>query len=112
VRERVHERSTTTVGTAQRDTSRELGARLANMRGVMWVGIALLIGGPLVGWKMGWFTNGCIAGVTGLGLIILAQVLPGNEAWAGLAGLGLIPLIAFVYYRSRDDAREHDEAKG
>lgn len=105
VREVVSERATTQTGAAQKDTARELGARMANMRGVMWVGVLLLVGGPLVGWKLGWLTNGLIAGATGLGLIILAQVLPGNEAWLGLAGLGLMPLVAFVYYRAHHDAR-------
>lgn len=104
LREFVHERATTQLGTAQPDTVRDLGARLANMRGVMWVGVLLLVAGPIVGWKMGWFTNGAIAGGVGLLLIILAQIVPGNEAWFGLAGLFLIPGVAFVYYRSRHDA--------
>jgi len=103
--ERTVERSTTTIGTAQKDTARELGARLANLRGVMWVGVLLLIGGPIVGWKLGWFTNGCIAGGVGLLLIILATVIPGNEAWFGLFGLLAIPVVAFVYYRAHHDAR-------
>ncbi len=90
-------------GSAQKDTARELGARLANMRGVMWVGVLLLVGGPLVGWKLGWFTNGCIAGAVGLLLIILSTVIPGNEAWFGLGGLFLIPIVAFVYYRAQRD---------
>ena len=103
-REEVTERVTTTLGSAQKDTSRELGARLANLRGVLWVGVALLIGGPLLGWKLGWFTNGCIAGLVGLLLIILSTVIPGHEAWFGLLGLGAIPVVAFVYYRAHHDA--------
>lgn len=105
LRETVTERATTELGTAQKDTAREVGARLANMRGVMWVGVLLLVAGPVVGWRMGWFTNGCIAGAVGLGLIILAQVVPGNEAWFGLGGLLLLPLVAYVYYRAQHDAR-------
>jgi hypothetical protein len=108
VRELVHEKATTQLGTAQKDTVRELGVRLASMRGVMWVGVLLLVGGPIVGLKMGWFTNGCIAGGVGLLLIILSQVLPGNEAWFGLFGLLLIPAVSFIYYRARKD--ERDEA--
>lgn len=103
VRETVVERSTTQTGAAQKDTARELGAKLANMRGVLWVGVALLVLGPIVGWKLGWFTNGCIAGAVGLLLIILSTVIPGNEAWFGLGGLLLIPLVGFVYYRARHD---------
>lgn len=102
-REIVTERATTQLGTAQKDTARELGTRLANMRGVMWVGIALLVLGPVVGWKLGWFTNGLIAGGVGLFMIILSTVLPGNEAWFGLIGLIGIPIVGFVYYRARAD---------
>lgn len=109
VKETVTERAFTQTGAAQKDTSRDLAAKLANMRGVLWVGVLLLIGGPLLGWKMGWFTNGCIAGAVGLLLIILSTVIPGNEAWFGLGGLLFIPLVAYVYYRSRHDERE--EAK-
>ncbi len=97
LRQSVREKSTTQTGAAQKDTARELGTRLANMRGVMWVGVLLLIVGPIVGWKLGWFTNGCIAGGVGLGLVILAQVVPGNEAWFGLFGLLLIPLVAYAW---------------
>ncbi len=98
LRESVHEVATTITGVAQKDTARELGVRLANMRGVLWVGLALLIGGPLVGWRLGWLLNGCIAGAVGLLLVILAQVLPGHEAWFGLGGLLLIPLVAYVWW--------------
>lgn len=104
LRETVTERATTVTGTAQVDTSRDLTARLAHLRGVLWVGLALLIGGPVLGWKLGWFTNGCIAGAVGLLLVILSAVLPGHEAWFGLGGLLLIPLVAYVYYRAHHDA--------
>jgi len=100
------ERSVTTqLGAAQKDMARELGARLSNMRGVMWVGLALMIGGPLVGWKLGWLVNGMLAGAVGLGLVILATVLPGNEAWFGLGGLVVLPIVAYVYYRARHDEK-------
>lgn len=111
VREIVTERATTTTGSAQKDTVRDLGARLANMRGVLWVGVLLMIGGPLVGWKLGWFTNGCIAGAVGLLLVILSTVIPGHEAWFGLGGLLLIPLVAFVYYRAHHDANNPSNPK-
>jgi hypothetical protein len=106
LRETVTERATTTLGTAQKDTARDLGARLANLRGVLWCGTFLLVGGPLLGWKLGWFTNGLIAGAVGLLLIILSTVIPGHEAWFGLFGLGAIPLVAFVYYRAHHDATQ------
>lgn len=105
VREVVVEKATTQTGTAQQDTARDLSARLANMRGVQWVGVALLVLGPLAGWRLGWLTNGLIAGAVGLLLIVLAQVLPGHEAWFALGGLLIIPLVCFAYYKAHHDAR-------
>lgn len=104
LREIVAEKATTTTGTAQKDTARDLGARLANLRGVLWVGTALLFGGPVIGWKLGWLTNGLIAGGVGLLLIILSTVIPGNEAWFGLGGLLVMPFIGFAYYKAHHDA--------
>jgi hypothetical protein len=105
LRETTEEEATSSTGAAQKDTVRDLGARMANMRGVQWVGVLLFIAGPVVGYKLGWLTNGLIAGAVGLLLIIISQVLPGNEAWLGLCGLLLIPLVAFVYYKSQHDAQ-------
>jgi hypothetical protein len=105
-REVITEEATTRLGASQADTARELGVRLTNMRGVMYVGLVLLFAGPIIGWKLGWMLNGCIAGAVGLGLVILATVVPGNEAWLGLCGLLLIPLVGYVYYKSRADASE------
>lgn len=106
LRERTKERATTMVGAAQKDTARELGARLANTRGIMWVGVLLLIGGPVIGWKLGWLTNGLIAGGAGLLLIVLATVIPGNEAWLGLGLLVVLPVVAYAYYKGHHDKAE------
>lgn len=97
-RQTVEEHSSTETGVSQKDTARELGARLAAMRGAMWVGIALLIIGPIAGWYFGWLIPGCIAGGTGLLLIILADVIPGNEVWFGLFALLAIPAVLYVWY--------------
>lgn len=103
LRETISEKAATQTGTAQRDTSRELAARLANTRGVMWAGLLLLVGGPIVALRFGWPLNGAIAAATGLLLIVFAQVLPGHEAWFGLGLLLLIPLVCYVYYRGHYD---------
>lgn len=108
VRRVIREEAVSTTGAAQKDTSQDLSARLSNMRSVQWVGVLLLVAGPVVGWKLGWLTNGLVAGLAGLALIILAQVLPGNEAWLGLGVLTIIPLVAFVYYKSHHDAKGGD----
>ena len=70
--------------------------------------VLLLIVGPIVGWKLGWFTNGCIAGGVGLLLIILSTIIPGNEVWFGLAGLLVLPLVGYVYYRGHFDAKSQN----
>ncbi len=106
LRETIIERQTTQIGSSWQDTARELGVRLGNMRGVMWIGVLLMVAGPVVGWKLGWMTNGLIAGGVGLLLVILAQVVPGNEAWFGLAGLLLIPLVAYAWYHGHHTATQ------
>lgn len=103
LREIITEKATTATGASQRDTARSLAQRFAATRGVMWAGLLLLIGGPIVALRMGWPLNGAIAAATGLLLIVLAQVLPGNEAWLGLGLLLLIPVVCYVYYRGHYD---------
>ncbi|HEV2436498.1 MAG TPA: hypothetical protein VG077_10910, partial [Verrucomicrobiae bacterium] len=38
-------RAKTELGAAQKDTARELGAKLASLKGIMWVGVALFLFG-------------------------------------------------------------------
>ena len=71
-------RATTELGAAQKDTSRELSAKFANMRPVQWIGIACLLGAGALAY-FGWWTPALIAGGTGLGLILLAHAIVGNE---------------------------------
>lgn len=96
------ETATQVIGAAQKDTSRELGARLAAMRPVQWVGILLLLGAGALAY-FGWWTKAAIAGAVGVGMIVVAAVLPGHEA-AILAVGGVIvavalPTILYVYHK-------------
>ena len=105
-REEIVERAATELGTSWEDKVRELAARLANTRPGRWVGVALLVLGPVIGWKIGWKINGLIAGGVGLLLVVLSMVVPGNEAWFGLGGLIVPALVGYVYYRARYDANK------
>src|SRR5262249_36953987 len=44
-RTRVTEKAGTVIGAAQKDTARELGARLASLKGIVWVGLGLFVFG-------------------------------------------------------------------
>src|SRR5437870_4144558 len=44
-RTRVTEKAGTVLGAAQKDTARELGAKLASLKGVVWVGVGLFVFG-------------------------------------------------------------------
>ena len=43
--EREETRAKTELGAAQKDTARELGAKLASLRGIVWIGLALFVFG-------------------------------------------------------------------
>ena len=43
--EREETRAKTELGAAQKDTARELGAKLASLKGIVWVGVALFLFG-------------------------------------------------------------------
>ena len=43
--EREETRAKTELGAAQKDTAREIGAKLASLKGIVWVGVALFIFG-------------------------------------------------------------------
>jgi hypothetical protein len=114
LREQVTERSSTITGAAQKDTARELGAKLAAMQPVMWVGALLVPIGIGVGWlvaKRGWLINGVILGLaiagSGAAMVAIAVWLPGINPLCGLLLLGLVfaaGLVWAVYYKSQHDA--------
>ncbi|MEW6307399.1 MAG: hypothetical protein AB1705_28440, partial [Verrucomicrobiota bacterium] len=89
------EKTGTVLGAAQHDTSRELAAKFANMKPVQWVGLVLLlVAGAFAYFR--WWTPAALAGGTGLGLILLAHSLVGNERIT-LVLLGLAAAILAVF---------------
>jgi hypothetical protein len=77
-KESIKRRTETKLGAAQKDTAREMAAKFANMRPVQWIGILCILGaGAFIYFQ--WWTPAMIAGGTGLGLILLAHSIVGNE---------------------------------
>jgi hypothetical protein len=75
---RVSTKNASTLGAAQKDMSRELAAKFADMKPVQFVGIALLLAaGAFV--YFGWHTPAMIAAASGLGMIVMAHSIVGNE---------------------------------
>lgn len=100
------ERVGTSIGAAQKDTGRDLSARLKNMRAVQITGIALVVV-ALAFLYFKWPTPATISGIGGLGMIVLAQVLPGNEALILFIGVGVviggIALVLFAWNKGKLD---------
>jgi len=75
----------TTIGPAQKDTAREIGAKLSALRPVVYVGILIFLFGaasfvypPLKAITMSVTTSGVIT-VAGLAMIVLPSLVVGNE---------------------------------
>jgi hypothetical protein len=93
-------RAIASIGPAQKDISRELAAGFANMKPVQWVGIALiLLSGAFLYFK--WWTPAAISAGFGVGLLIFAHTIVGNERLLiVLLSFGLCLLGIFYAYRS------------
>ncbi len=78
-------RAKTELGAAQKDTARELTAKLASLKGIVWVGVALFLFGlatlfyPPLKLLVGSVTTSAAIIVGGLALIILPTLIVGNE---------------------------------
>ena len=92
--EREETRANTELGAAQKDTARELGAKLSSLKGIVWVGVVLFIFGlasifyPPLKLLIGSVTTSAALCAGGLALIILPTLLVGNELLI-LGGVGL-----------------------
>ena len=101
------DRTETCIGGAQKDTVREWAGKAANMRGVMWAGIAMMtvVAGVLV--YFGWWTKAAVAVAVGIAMIMLAQTLPNHETLILLGGLGVFGFVAllvlYAYYKGQLD---------
>jgi hypothetical protein len=101
------DRTDTSIGGAQKDTVREWAGKAANMKPVMWAGIAMmtLVAGVLI--YFGWWTKAAVAVGVGLSMVVLAQTLPDHGTVILLGGLGVFGLVAllvlYAYYKGQLD---------
>ena len=92
--EREETRAKTELGAAQKDTARELGAKLASLKGIVWVGVALFVFGlasifyPPLKVIIGSLTTSAAICAGGLALMVLPTLVVGNELLI-LAGVGV-----------------------
>jgi hypothetical protein len=83
--EREESHARTELGAAQKDTAREIGAKLSSLKGIVWVGVALFIFGvaslfwPPLQTVIGSVTTSAAITLGGLALIILPTLIVGNE---------------------------------
>lgn len=83
--EREEPRARTELGAAQKDTARELGAKLASLKGIVWVGVAMFLFGlasifyPPLKLLIGSVTTSAAITIGGLALIVLPTLIVGNE---------------------------------
>ncbi len=92
--EREETRAKTELGAAQKDTARELGAKLASLKGIVWVGVAMFLFGlasmfyPPLKLLIGSVTTSAAITAGGLALMVLPTLVVGNELLI-LGGVGV-----------------------
>jgi len=83
--EREETRAKTELGAAQKDTAREFGAKLASLKGIVWVGVGLFLFGlasifyPTLRALVGSVTTSAAILIGGLALMVLPTLIVGNE---------------------------------
>ena len=83
--EREESRAGTELGASQKDTARELGAKLSSLKGIVWVGVGLFVFGlaslvyPSLKVIIGSVTTSAALLLGGLALMILPSLIVGNE---------------------------------
>jgi hypothetical protein len=85
VTEHEETRAKTELGAAQKDTARELSAKLASLKGIVWVGVVVFLFGlatifyPPLKLLIGSVTTSAAILVGGLALMVLPTLIVGNE---------------------------------
>lgn len=94
----------TVIGAAQRDTAREMAAKLGALKGVVWVGILVFLFGaasavwpPLKILVGGSLTTSAVIAGAGLALIVLPSLLVGHELLILCVALGGAALYFFAH---------------
>jgi hypothetical protein len=104
VTEREEVRARSELGAAQKDTARELGAKLASLKGIVWVGLVLFIFGlatmvwPPLKLIIGSVTTSAAVMAGGLALMILPTLIVGNELLI-LGGVAVLVGCWFLAHR-------------
>jgi hypothetical protein len=92
--EREESRARTELGAAQKDTARELGAKLSSLKGIIWIGVGLFVFGlatlvyPPLKALVASVTTSVALILGGVALIVLPTMVVGNELLI-LGGVGL-----------------------
>jgi hypothetical protein len=101
-REETHAR--TELGAAQKDTARELGAKLSSLKGIVWVGVGLFVFGlaslvwPPLKVVIASVTTSAALMLGGVALMVLPTLVVGNELLI-LGGVGLAVGAWFLAHR-------------
>jgi hypothetical protein len=104
VTEHEETRAKTELGAAQKDTARELSAKLASLKGIVWVGVIVFLFGiasmfyPPLKLIIGSVTTSAAICAGGLALMILPTLVVGNELLI-LLGVGAAVGVWFFAHR-------------
>jgi hypothetical protein len=107
---RTVEKAGTTIGAAQKDTARELGAKLSSLKGIVWVGVAMFLFGlatlayPPLRAIIGSVTTSLAIIGGGVALMVLPTLVVGNE----LLILGVVAVAVGGWFL----AHRHGQLKG
>jgi hypothetical protein len=110
VTEREETRERMELGAAQKDMAREVGAKLANLKGIVWVGVGLFVFGlaslvyPPLKVVIGSVTTSAALMLGGVALMVLPNLIVGNE----LLILGGVALAVGAWFL----AHRHGQLKG
>jgi hypothetical protein len=101
---RVTEKAGTVIGAAQKDTAREIGAKLSSLKGIVWLGAGLFVFGlasmfyPPLRAIIGSVTTSLAITGGGVALIVLPSLIVGNELLI-LGGVAVVVGAWFLAHR-------------
>lgn len=107
---RTTEKVTTTIGAAQKDSARDIAAKLSSLKSVVWVGVLIFLFGaasavyPPLKIIVGSTTTSAVACAAGLALIVLPSLIVGHEILILSVSVGAAILWFF--------AHRHGELRG
>jgi len=97
----------TVIGAAQKDTAREIGAKLASMRWMQVLGVLVFLFGaasfvyPPLKLVVGSVTTSAVACASGLALMFLPVIVVGNEALLLALSIGAVALVGVWFFVHR-----------